>query len=136
MVFGHRAYLDAIEKIKDVPYEQQLPDWKADGTSQPREMILITQSLKELQLLMSDYVGIVRTNIRLQRAMKRVDLLWEETEQLYEATTVSPQLCELRNMITVAYLVVKCAQFRHESRGLHFNTDYPSKSDKVENIVW
>ncbi|HSC40493.1 MAG TPA: hypothetical protein VLD19_21570, partial [Chitinophagaceae bacterium] len=125
-----------VEKIKDVSYEQQLPDWKADGTSQPREMILITQSLKELQLLMSDYVGIVRTNIRLQRAMKRVDLLWEETEQLYEATTVSPQLCELRNMITVAYLVVKCAQFRHESRGLHFNTDYPSKSDKVENIVW
>jgi L-aspartate oxidase len=136
MVFGHRAYLDAIEKIKGVSYEQQLPDWKADGTSQPREMILITQSLKELQLLMSDYVGIVRTNIRLQRAMKRVDLLWEETEQLYEATTVSPQLCELRNMITVAYLVVKCAQFRHESRGLHFNTDYPAKSDKVENIVW
>ena len=136
MVFGHRAYLDAIETIKGVSYEQQLPDWKADGTSQPREMILITQSLKELQLLMSDYVGIVRTNIRLQRAMKRVDLLWEETEQLYEATTVSPQLCELRNMITVAYLVVKCAQFRHESRGLHFNTDYPAKSDKVENIVW
>jgi L-aspartate oxidase len=136
MVFGHRAYLDAVEKIKGVAYEQQLPDWKADGTSQPREMILITQSLKELQLLMSDYVGIVRTNIRLQRAMKRVDLLWEETEQLYEATTVSPQLCELRNMITVAYLVVKCAQFRHESRGLHFNTDYPGKSDKVENIVW
>jgi len=61
--------------------------------------------------------------------------LWEETEQLYQATTVSPQLCELRNMITVAYLVVKCAQLRHESRGLHFNTDYPNKSDRVQNIV-
>ncbi len=136
MVFGHRAYLDAVEKIDMVSFEQQLPDWKADGTTHPREMILITQSLKELQLLMSDYVGIVRTNTRLQRAMKRVDLLWEETEQLYETTTVSPQLCELRNMITVAYLVIKCAQFRHESRGLHFNTDYPYKSNKVENIVW
>ncbi|HEY4151528.1 MAG TPA: L-aspartate oxidase [Chitinophagaceae bacterium] len=136
MVFGHRAYLDAVEKINMVSFEQLLPDWKADGTTHPREMILITQSLKELQLLMSDYVGIVRTNTRLQRAMKRVDLLWEETEQLYETTTVSPQLCELRNMITVAYLVIKCAQFRHESRGLHFNTDYPYKSSKVENIVW
>ena len=136
MVFGHRAYLDAVQTINEVRYEEQLPDWKADGTSQPREMILITQSLKELQLLMSDYVGIVRTNTRLQRAMKRVDLLWEETEQLYETTTVSPQLCELRNMITVAYLVVKCAQFRQESRGLHYNTDYPYKSEKVQNIVW
>jgi len=135
MVFGHRAYLDAIENISRVSFETLLPDWKADGTSQPREMILITQSLKELQLLMSDYVGIVRTNTRLQRAMKRVDLLWEETEQLYETTSVSPQLCELRNMITVAYLVIKCAQFRHESRGLHFNTDYPYKSEKVQNIV-
>jgi L-aspartate oxidase len=136
MVFGHRAYLDAVAAINSAQFEKKLPDWKADGTTHPREMILITQSLKELQLLMSDYVGIVRTNTRLQRAMKRVDLLWEETEQLYETTTVSPQLCELRNMITVAYLVVKCAQFRHESRGLHFNTDYPYKSDKVQNIVW
>jgi L-aspartate oxidase len=135
MVFGHRAYLDAVKNIDQVSFEILLPDWKADGTSQPREMILITQSLKELQLLMSDYVGIVRTNTRLQRAMKRVDLLWEETEQLYETTTVSPQLCELRNMITVAYLVIKCAQFRRESRGLHYNTDYPYKSEKVQNIV-
>ena len=135
MVFGHRAYVDAVKKINDLSFEELLPDWKADGTSQPREMILITQSLKELQLLMSDYVGIVRTNTRLQRAMKRVDLLWEETEQLYETTTVSPQLCELRNMITVAYLVIKCAQFRHESRGLHYNTDYPYKSTLVQNIV-
>ena len=135
MVFGHRCYEDAIQKIEQAIIKENLPDWNAAGTSSPKEMILITQSLKELQLLMSDYVGIVRTNTRLQRAMKRLDLLWEETEQLYEATTVSPQLCELRNMITVAYLVVKCAQLRHESRGLHFNTDYPGKSSIVQNIV-
>jgi L-aspartate oxidase len=98
-------------------------------------MILITQSLKEMKLLMSDYVGIVRNNERLQRANRRLDLLHEETEALYEKTAVSPQLCELRNMITVAYLIVKSAEFRHESRGLHFNTDYPEKSDKVQNIV-
>ncbi len=98
-------------------------------------MILITQSLKELQQIMSDYVGIVRTNTRLERAAKRLDLLWEETEALYQTTSVSPQLCELRNMITVGYLIVKCAQFRKESRGLHFNTDYPYKSQLVQNIV-
>jgi L-aspartate oxidase len=132
MVFAHRAYLDAVKKINDTTSEEwgnwnrtAVPDWRTEGTTAPREMILITQSLKELQLLMSDYVGIVRTNVRLQRAMKRLDLLWEETELLYAATTVSPQLCELRNMITVAYVVVKCAQLRHESRGLHFSRDYP-----------
>ena len=98
-------------------------------------MILITQSLKELQLLMSDYVGIVRTNKRLERAMRRLDLLHLETEELYKTTEVSPQLSELRNMITVGYLIVKSAQFRHESRGLHYNTDYPYKSELVQNIV-
>ena len=98
-------------------------------------MILITQSLKELQLLMSDYVGIVRTNMRLQRALKRLDLLHEEIEALYETTAVSPQLCEVRNLITVGYLIVKEASFRKESRGLHFNTDYPEKSALVQNIV-
>ena len=98
-------------------------------------IVLITQSLKELQQVMSDYVGIVRNNIRLQRAMKRLDLLWIETEELYRSTTLSPQLLELRNMITVGYLITKGAAFRKESRGLHFNTDYPYKSELVENIV-
>ena len=98
-------------------------------------MILITQSLKELQLVMSDYVGIVRNNIRLQRALRRLDLLWEETEHLYQSSTVSPQLLELRNMITVGYLIVKGAGFRQESRGLHYNTDYPFKSALIQNIV-
>ena len=72
-----------------------------------KEMILITQSLKRTTLLMSDYVGIVRNNVRLQRAMKRLDLLHEETEELYQTTTVSPQFFELRNMITVGYLIRK-----------------------------
>jgi L-aspartate oxidase len=143
MVFAHRCYLEASEKIKDTskasPFggdiDGAVPDWNAQGTSEPKEMILITQSLKELQLVMSDYVGIVRNDIRLQRAMRRLDLLWEETEQLYESSTLSPQLLELRNMITVGYLIVKGASFRKESRGLHYNTDYPGKSNLVQNIV-
>lgn len=135
MVFAHRSYLESIKPNTINKYSVEIPDWKADGTSSPKEMILITQSLKELKLLMSDYVGIVRNNERLKRANRRLDLLHEETEALYEKTAVSPQLCELRNMITVAYLIVKSAEFRHESVGLHFNTDYPKRSDKVQNII-
>lgn len=135
MVFAHRCYMDSSEKINNLSFQENLPDWNARGTSEPREMILITQSLKELQLVMSDYVGIVRNDIRLQRAMRRLDLLWEETEDLYRSSVVSPQLLELRNMITVGYLIVKGAMFRKESRGLHYNTDYPEKSHLVQNIV-
>ena len=135
MVFAHRCFLDVAEKASSVSYNDNLPDWNAKGTSEPKEMILITQSLKELQLVMSDYVGIVRNDIRLKRALRRLDLLWEETEQLYESSSLSPQLLELRNMITVGYLIVKGAAFRKESRGLHFNTDYPAKSNIVQNIV-
>ncbi len=139
MVFAHRCYLDiigrpAVEETAVWPGDA-VPAWDAKGTSDPKEMILITQSLKELQQVMSDYVGIVRNDIRLKRAMKRLDLLWEETEQLYQSSSVSPQLLELRNLITVGYLIVKGAAFRKESRGLHFNTDYPEKNELVQNIV-
>ena len=139
MVFAHRAYLNSVITImadKSASFAgASVGDWKTDGTNAPKEMILITQSVKELKLLMSDYVGIVRNNERLQRAMKRLDLLYEETESLYQRTIVSPQLCELRNMITLAYLIVKSAQFMQESRGLHFNTDYPAKSERIQHIV-
>ena len=145
MVFSHRCYLDSVSQISETSKNSpinlwrgvggEIPDWNAQGTSEPKEMILITQSLKELQQVMSDYVGIVRNDVRLQRAMRRIDLLWEETEQLYESSTVSPQLLELRNMITVGYLIIKGASFRKESRGLHYNTDYPGKSNLVQNIV-
>jgi L-aspartate oxidase len=135
MVFAHRCYTDAVSRRDIAASLPEIPDWNAKGTGQPKEMILITQSLKELQQVMSDYVGIVRNNVRLQRALKRIDLLFEETEGLYQTTTVSPQLLELRNMITVGYLIIKGAYFRKESRGLHYNTDYPNKSELVQNIV-
>jgi L-aspartate oxidase len=143
MVFAHRCYLDSVEWLSknndgaDIrsSLAKLIPDWKAEGTTEPKEMILITQSLKELQQVMSDYVGIVRNDIRLQRAIRRLDLLWEETEHLYQTSSLSPQLLELRNMITVGYLIVKGAMFRKESRGLHYNTDYPGKSPLVQNIV-
>lgn len=137
MVFAHRAYKDSVKKCREEKLApvQGIPDWNAAGTTAPREMIVITQGIKELKLVMSDYVGIVRNNDRLQRANRRLDLLHEETESLYQKTEVSPQLCELRNMITVSYLVVKGAELRHESRGLHFNTDYPSKAAILQNTI-
>jgi len=135
MVFAHRCFLDTCKQIELLSFSEGLPDWNTKGTSDPKEMILITQSLKELQLIMSDYVGIVRSDIRLDRAMKRLDLLFLETEDLYRTTKVSPQLCELRNLITVAYLIVKGAQFRKESRGLHYNTDHTTKSLLLQNII-
>lgn len=143
LVFANRAYLHVVNLISDDTKDlsnqnaflKNIPDWETAGTNKPKEMILITQSLKELKLLMSDYVGIVRNNERLHRAMRRLDLLFDEIEILYQKTIVSPQLCELRNMITVAYLIVKCAEFRKESRGLHYNTDYLSKDVLIQNIV-
>ncbi|HMG67965.1 MAG TPA: L-aspartate oxidase [Chitinophagaceae bacterium] len=135
IVFAHRCFLDVTDHIQTISWKKNIPDWNAHGTTDPKEMILITQSLKELQLLMSDYVGIVRNDIRLHRAMRRLDLLWEETEQLYQTSSLSPQLLELRNMISVGYLVVKGSIFRKESRGLHYNTDYPDKNELVQNIV-
>lgn len=140
MVFAHRAYTDVVKKINnnEIVFEEKynkIPDWITLGTTEPKEMILITQSLKELQQIMSDYVGIVRTDVRLARAMKRLDLLFEETEQLYRSTKVSPQLCELRNLITTGYLIVKGAEFRKESRGLHFNTNHPQKSNLIQNTI-
>ena len=135
MVFAHRSFLESVKQIDQVHFVDNIPDWNAEGTTAPDEMILITQSLKELKQVMSDYVGIMRNNNRLQRANKRLDLLHEETEMLYDKTEVSPQLCELRNMITVAYLIVKSAEFRKESRGLHYNTDYPQQSAILQNTI-
>ena len=135
MVFAHRCYLDAVQAIDNTSFQESIPDWNTLGTTAPKEMILITQSLKELKQIMSDYVGIVRTNVRIERAMRRLDILHLETEALYRETAVSPQLCELRNLITAGYLVVKSAAFRKESRGLHYNTDYPYKSELVQNII-
>ncbi len=135
LVFAHRCAEDIGQRATHPAFEDGVPDWNANGTNEPKEMILITQSLKELQQVMSDYVGIVRNTVRLQRAMSRIDLLHAETEELYKTTTLSPQLCELRNLITIGYLVVRSAQFRRESRGLHYTTDFPVQSELLQTIV-
>jgi len=135
MVFAQRIQIDVLEKIDGIAFKQGIPDWNTSGTTNPKEMVLITQSLKELKEIMSSYVGIVRSNVRLQRANDRLWLLYRETEELYSATTISPQLCELRNLITIAYLITRSAAMRHESRGLHYTTDYPEKLDFVQDSI-
>jgi L-aspartate oxidase len=127
LVFAHRIYEDALPQLPAWAHQRGIPDWNARGTTHPQEMVLITQSLKELKEVMSSYVGIVRSDVRLKRALDRLSLLHHETEALYHSTTLSPQLCELRNLITIGYLITRSAAMRRESRGLHYTTDYPEK---------
>ncbi len=135
MVFAHRINLDVLDKVEKWPFREDVPDWNAEGTTDPNEMVLITQSIKELKEIMSYYVGIVRSNIRLKRAIDRLYLLYQETEDLYRTSTISPQLMELRNLITLAYLITRSATHRRESRGLHFTTDYPDQLTFLEDSV-
>ncbi len=125
LVYSHRAAIDAVNNFEKIELQKNVPDWDSEGTVQPNELILITSNLRELQNVMSNYVGIVRSDQRLKRAMDRLRIIYGETEGLYERTIVSPRLNELRNLISVAYLIVKFAQARKESVGLHYSTDYP-----------
>jgi L-aspartate oxidase len=125
VVYANHAAIDAIEKIKTISFEENIPEWNAEGTAHPEEMVLLTQTLREVQAIMTNYVGIVRSNLRLQRAFDRLEILYKENEALYLKTTISPKLCELRNIINVAYIIIKHARNRKESRGLHYTINYP-----------
>lgn len=123
VVFSARSATDSIKRINRIEIQQGVPDWNDEGTSFPEEMVLITQNWKEMQQIMSYYVGIVRSDLRLTRALYRLDIIYRETEELYKKTTVSRQLCELRNAINVAYLIIKWAQARKQNVGLHYSLD-------------
>ena len=129
LVFADRASRDSVINFKNNPFRKDVPAWNAEGTTQPNEMILIKHNLEELQNIMSNYVGIVRSDQRLKRAVDRLRIIYGETEALYERTIVSPNLFELRNLISIGYLIVKFAMARHESVGLHYSTDYPPKKN-------
>ena len=102
-----------------------VPDWNAEGMILNEEMVLITQSLKEVQAIMTSYVGIVRSDLRLKRAFDRLQIIYRETEELYNKSILTVKLCELRNLINIGYLIIKMALARKESRGLHYSIDYP-----------
>lgn len=123
IVYSHEAFKKGLETIDSENFNDEIPDWDADGTTVPKEKILLSHNKKELQQLMSSYVGIVRSNQRLDRAFKRLELLYLETEEIYNKSVLSPQLCELRNLITVGYLIIKQSIARKENKGGYFNRD-------------
>jgi L-aspartate oxidase len=130
LVLSHRASIDAIRTARETSFMENIPDWNAEGMVLNEEMILITQSVKELQAIMTSYVGIVRSDLRLKRALDRLQILYRETEELYDRSILTQKICELRNMINVGYLIIKHAAARKESRGLHFSLDYPRTPKK------
>ena len=129
VVYADAAARHSSEAIKGYDWRHDVPEWDDEGTAHPEEMVLITQSAKEVNQIMGYYVGIVRSDLRLHRAWNRLDILYEETEKLFKVSKPSRELCELRNLINVAYLIMRQAMERKESRGLHYTVDYPHPKD-------
>ncbi len=125
VVYADAAARHALASIGGYDWRDDVPEWNDEGTVHPEEMVLITQSEKEVNQIMGYYVGIVRSDLRLKRAWNRLDILYQETEALFKCSKPSRHLCELRNIINVAYLIMRQAMERKESRGLHFTVDYP-----------
>ena len=131
VVYADAAAKHALEHSHSYELRHDVPDWNDEGTRHNEEMVLITQSIKEVGQIMSAYVGIVRSNLRLDRAWNRLDILYEETERLFKCSKASREICELRNIINVGYLIMRQAKERHESRGLHYTLDYPPTHGKM-----
>ena len=131
VVYADAAARHSMANISHYSWREDVPEWNDEGTTHNEEMVLITQSLKEVNQIMSTYVGIVRSNLRLDRAWNRLDILYEETERLFKQSKASRKICELRNLINVGYLIMRQAKERHESRGLHYSIDYPPEKRRL-----
>ena len=125
VVYADAAAKDSLKHVDLYDFNEQVPERNDEGTMTNEEKVLITQSVKEVNQIMANYVGIVRSDLRLHRAWDRLDMLYEETERLFKRVKASKDICELRNMINVGYLITRFALERKESRGLHFTIDYP-----------
>ena len=134
VVYADAAAKHATEHLNEYSYREDIPAWDDAGTTHPEEMVLISQSEKEVGEIMATYVGIVRSNLRLDRAWNRLDILYEETEKLFKTSKVSRRICELRNIINVAYLITRQAKDRKESRGLHYTIDYPPQPKNEDDL--
>ncbi|MDR3104480.1 MAG: L-aspartate oxidase [Yokenella regensburgei] len=127
LVYGWSAAEDIKQRLSDIRAENALPDWDESRVENPDELVVIQHNWHELRLFMWDYVGIVRTTKRLERALRRITLLQQELDEYYARFRVSNNLLELRNLVQVAELIVRCAMMRKESRGLHFTLDHPQQ---------
>ena len=133
LVYAQAAAKDILKQPKAPPVA--LPEWDESRVTDADEEIVISHNWDELRRFMWDYVGIVRTNKRLERAQHRIRLLTEEINEYYQNFRVSNDLIELRNLVLTADLIVQCAMLRHESRGLHYSRDYPQMLPQAENSV-
>jgi L-aspartate oxidase len=127
VAYANKASEHSLKKIEKITLRHSIPDWSDEGVTPVEELVLITQEFKEMQQIMSNYVGIVRSDLRLERAMTRLNTIYYETKDLYDKSKISRAICELRNAVTNSYLVIKMAKRRKESRGLNYNIDYPNK---------
>ncbi len=130
LVYGWSAAEDIIKRMPYARVSRSLPDWDDSRVDNPDEQVVIQHNWHELRLFMWDYVGIVRSTRRLERALRRITMLQQEIDEYYANFRVSNNLLELRNLVQVAELIVRCAMMRKESRGLHYTLDYP---DLAEN---
>jgi len=137
LVFADRASEDILRKLPGIPPIPKIPDWDESKVSDSDEEVVVSHNWNELRHFMWDYVGIVRTDKRLSRAMNRVELLKKEIAEYYSHFRVTSDLLELRNLVIVAELIIRCAQQRKESRGLHYTLDYPEmdNSKPPQNTV-
>ncbi len=126
-VYSHRAAMHSGERISGLSYDEKIPDWDYKGTTHLEEMVLVTQNYREVQMIMSNYVGIVRSDLRLERALVRLEIIYKENESLYKRSLISRKIIELRNLINVAYIIIKMAANRNESVGLHYSIDHPKR---------
>ena len=130
-VFAHRTY-SILKEIYSTTGEEDLaiPSWDARGATESDESIVVSHNWDEIRRCMSNYVGIVRSDKRLERAKRRIELICREIDEYYRDFIITRDLLELRNIATVAKLIIQCARLRKESRGLHYNMDYPDRDDR------
>jgi len=135
VVFATAAAADINQQAATVPYPAPLPQWDESQVSDSDEEVVVSHNWNELRHFMWDYVGIVRTTKRLERAKRRIDVLKQEIHEYYSAFRITNDLLELRNLVCVADLIIRSALIRKESRGLHFTLDYPVLAEVAENTV-
>ncbi len=136
VVYADAAAKHSLQMVDKYEWNERVPEWNDEGTMSVEEQVLIAQDIKEVGQIMSTYVGIVRSDLRLRRAWERLDLLYEETEDLFRRVKATKDICELRNMINVGYLITRAALERKESRGLHYTIDYPHMKEEHPQEVW